>query len=309
MAKIKGQADPSVEDDEAEDEILELEIAAEDPDPLVTPAADAADDGADDADPLDDLPKSPVQQPQVAATDPRLVAVLQQLAEGHATTAAQVAQLNSDRLDIAEQQIDGQITALIAQRGDALTNGDMAAFNQLDAQLSDARLRKGRVDQIRASMKAAPARTPKIEIPTTAAEPPAPKQAPQARAWIAKNPWFDDAGGDEASDIAITISRQLAERGITANDPRHYEEIDKRMSKLYPQHYKGRGDQRKPAAASGARAPTQQSQGGKDKVTISPRLARNFELAGFDINDPKVRSQMAKAARETQQAHLVRGGR
>lgn len=322
MAK-KGQVAEAAEQDdpvdEPQDEILEIEFANGRADPR---GDDDLDDALADGDPReedereedgreeesqdDDLLPAVHAEPAAPRTDKRLIDALAALNEGQSEISERLNALDKEKLDLAENQITANISTLEAQRLQALEAGDMAAFSRADSQLAEARIQKDRVVRVRAAMEANPRKPKKIEIPAAddvTSAPTAPNYAPAARTWMSKNRWFTPGGTDEASVQAVAVSGALKARGIPVTDPRHYEELDKQMSKLQPKHYRGQNGQRRPAASPSGRRPTAEPETPKNKVVISPRLRRNFELAGLDTSDPKTQQKMARAVRETNERH------
>ena len=79
--------------------------------------------------------------------------------------------------------------------------------------------------------------TKKIE-PQQAAKPDVqkPQEVPElAKEWIAKNSsWWNKSDHMDATSLAIGIDTQLTNEGYDLNDPDYYEELDKRLSKYFP---------------------------------------------------------------------------
>lgn len=63
-----------------------------------------------------------------------------------------------------------------------------------------------------------------------------PQEIPElAKEWIAKNSsWWNKSDHMDATSLAIGIDTQLANEGFDISDPDYYEELDKRLSKYFP---------------------------------------------------------------------------
>lgn len=79
----------------------------------------------------------------------------------------------------------------------------------------------------------------------TAAQQPAgpdPVVAQRAREWAREHPWFDANGGNDDSAIAYAIERRLASEGrLHPATDEYWEEVDRRLAKRLPEHYRTRG--------------------------------------------------------------------
>lgn len=63
-----------------------------------------------------------------------------------------------------------------------------------------------------------------------------PEEVPElAKEWIAKNSnWWNKMEHMDATSLALGIDSQLTNEGYDINDPEYYEEMDKRISKYFP---------------------------------------------------------------------------
>ena len=116
------------------------------------------------------------------------------------------------------------------------------------------------------------------------------------KAWISRNPWFNDPQEDEMRGFAMGVHAKLTRQGVTdETDPtRYFSEIDKRLRERFPERFKtADGDGQQPqqqrthrpvAVVGGTRtgAPSQNGNGnGKRHVTLSEsqvRIARGLGL-------------------------------
>lgn len=135
--------------------------------------------------------------------------------------------------------------------------------------------------------------------------------------WLEENEWFDPDGKDEKSETARKLSRQIKADGIPPNSVEHFNELNRRLKKAgvktnqreerdddqedeeRPQRKNAGDDDRGPRSVVGGR----RDEGGQvtdwSKNTKVPReLVRNYQAAGFDTNDPKVKERIVKKYNE-----------
>mgnify|MGYP006899580972 CR=1 FL=1 len=67
----------------------------------------------------------------------------------------------------------------------------------------------------------------------------APVMSEEAVKWLDTAPWFEAEGYEQQTSMARNIDRQLALKGIDQNDPRYFEELDKKLQKFFPDLYNG----------------------------------------------------------------------
>ena len=98
---------------------------------------------------------------------------------------------------------------------------------------------------------------------------------PKIKAWIAKNPWY---GKDEEieKNLALMLADKKVSRMYDATDDRYYEEIDKEMSKLFPQDQNNSNVQTVAPVNGRASAKT----GRKQRVVLSESERRTADKLG-----------------------------
>lgn len=107
------------------------------------------------------------------------------------------------------------------------------------------------------------------ERQAAAAQPAAvdPAVAQRAQEWAREHSWFDPTGRDEDSAIAYAVERRVfAEGRLSPSSDAYWEEVDRRLARRLPEHYRNTGDdvddeddrnERRPSArANGARKPS-----------------------------------------------------
>lgn len=171
----------------------------------------------------------------------------------------------------------------------------------------------------------------------------APKTAPTAESavlsdWMEENDWFDPEGHDKYSDLARSLSKQIAADGFNPKSQAHFDELDRRMRKKAPEIFEtsnrrtgdddqaddrgnhGGGDgggQRESRRATAADRGTDRgprsvvgsarngANGGQTdwakNTKVPAELIRSYAAAGRDINDPKVRERMRQHYNEVAQ--------
>lgn len=61
-----------------------------------------------------------------------------------------------------------------------------------------------------------------------------PRLANHAKAWMDRNSWYDPAGRDQDSEIALRLDQRLAQEGWDPTTPEYWEELDSRIKKYLP---------------------------------------------------------------------------
>lgn len=142
-----------------------------------------------------------------------------------------------DRYEIYAGSLDDQLASAYAdgdpdkiraaQRAHTEAQQKLSEFRQIRNNLAN---RKGALDQARGQTPASP------YINELAAE------------WGERNAdWFNPTSNDPESAMVRSMSVMLAQSGIPAHDPRHYEMLDERLSAALPHRYGNKTQQqRKP---------------------------------------------------------------
>lgn len=141
--------------------------------------------------------------------------------------------------------------------------------------------------------------------------PPAPDVRIQnaARAWAAKNPWYDPAGRTEASAIVRAIDNALSEEGRSPADPSYWDELDKRIARRLPEvsggnvrpHAQGKPSGGARVAGSGSESTGNGGSSAKG-YTLSPARVQALKEAGR-WDDPKVRAKAIQSYRDYDRTH------
>lgn len=137
--------------------------------------------------------------------------------------------------------------------------------------------------------------------------------------WLGENDWFNPDGNDADTEFARDMSRKVAKDGFASNSQAHFDELDRRLRKQRPalfgksarveddepeeereprQRQRQEGD-RGPRGVQGGRR--DHEAGGIDYNTntkVPKGLLMNYQAAGFDINDPKVKERITSRYNE-----------
>lgn len=279
-----------------EDEDFELDLedgGFQDSDSFDDDDDDAFDDEEDDDSGLedeedeedDDDELEGFSAAQKAKIQKRIAKVQQERDEalGFAAKANNAAKAYQARLTATEkvavgeikQSADTALAVLKAQLKEAIEEGDADKQVELNSEISEALLRKRSAEAAEQKIKEAP------EYGDASPEP-MPGDVERHKAWISKNSasgggWFDpsgDAGDPEMTAVALATHAKLIRSGVRINSPEYYAGINKRMSALYPDKFRGSKavERQKPrgnAAAPMSRKPGAAS-GGKIVMKITP---------------------------------------
>jgi hypothetical protein len=116
-----------------------------------------------------------------------------------------------------------------------------------------------------------------------------------AHRWIDRNPWFDQNGDDEDSQIVRVIDQKMIKEGWNPSDPDFWDELDSRLQKRLPEKYNQRteSNRSKPrSVVTGTGRETGRASGGNTFV-LEPEQVRAMKDAGF-WDDPEKRAKMIK---------------
>ena len=108
--------------------------------------------------------------------------------------------------------------------------------------------------------------------------------APEAEAWISRNKWFKQGGGDDLSKRAIDISIELEQAGYDRNSPDLYRELDKRLEAHKPKKQPNAAPVHRGGGRDGAGNPRRLTE--MDKATM--------KMFGYNPNDAKHRETWLK---------------
>jgi len=130
-----------------------------------------------------------------------------------------------------------------------------------------------------------------------------------AKGWIENNKhWWNQPGFREATSLSFGIDTQLVEEGFDVNDPEYYEELDKRISKFFPDLIKPQEtadkntsqDDKKTVSSEQKRVQSpvagvsRSTSGSAKSVKLSSDDLANAKKFGIDISDPAALKRYAK---------------
>lgn len=122
-----------------------------------------------------------------------------------------------------------------------------------------------------------------------------PDAVKMAHKWIERNPWFDQSGDDEDSQIVRVIDQKMIKEGWNPSDPDFWEELDSRLQKRLPEKYNQRSESnrsRPRSVVTGTGRETGRASGGNTFV-LEPEQVRAMKDAGL-WDDPEKRARMIK---------------
>jgi len=125
-----------------------------------------------------------------------------------------------------------------------------------------------------------------------------PRLVNQAQKWMKSNKWYNPAGQDQDSRIALTLDQQLAQEGWDPTTPQYWQELDSRVKKYLP-HRANSGK------ISGTKPRSTVSGSGRDagprtsdkSYRLSAERVKALKDAGI-WEDPKQRAEAVKRFRE-----------
>ena len=127
--------------------------------------------------------------------------------------------------------------------------------------------------------------TPEVQVPEI------------AQKWIGKNShWWNKPGFNAATQMSYAIDKDLTEEGFDINDPEYYTEMDKRMSKVYPDLVKTEENAVNETKKDVESKPRVQSPvaGSAKSVRLTSDDLQNAVRFGIDINDQSALKRYAK---------------
>lgn len=299
----------------------EDEVIIVDDEPKPKPAARAADvDDADDAD--DDSAGDSVSEEEMQEASERVRKRINSLTrkrhDAERRAAALVAE-NANVVALARHQheklkqlseligngekqyvastiaaLDSKVQAAKTKLQQALGQGDPDAVVEAQSELAQAHAEAA---QARAYRPVAPSVRAEVEALDSAAAPaPAPPQQFEpdaaAKAWMSKNPWFNDQGNREhvrMRNYAIEFANSLEADGYDpiADAKEYYAAINSEMRARFPEKFKA-GTKPAPTPASGRIAPTAgatqaSNVGGRKTFTLTASQAQTARRLGIPL--------------------------
>jgi hypothetical protein len=131
----------------------------------------------------------------------------------------------------------------------------------------------------------------------------------QAAAWMERNSWYDPAGKDEDSQIALVVDKKMAAEGWSPSDPDYWEELDNRLQKRLPHLYNAseRYEEEKPVrrprsvVTGSGRENASSSGGSKTSFTLTAEQVRAMKDAGMWEDREKRERMIRRYATEARQ--------
>lgn len=116
--------------------------------------------------------------------------------------------------------------------------------------------------------------------------------------WMERNSWYDPNGGDEDSEIALTIDKRMAKEGWDPRSPEYWEELDNRLQKRLPHRYNEESYEREVvkrprSVVTGSGRESAVSSGQRGTFTLTPEQVRAMKDAGM-WDDPQARARMIR---------------
>lgn len=132
-----------------------------------------------------------------------------------------------------------------------------------------------------------------------------PRLRQHAENWMSRNQWYNPSGGDEDSDIMLTIDARMAREGWDPRQAEYWQELDARAKKYLPHRYNRgynseRGGSVAPPPVTGSGRDSAPS--GKATYKLSPERKQAMIAAGI-YDDPVKRNEQIKAYMDYDKRH------
>jgi len=204
-----------------------------------------------------------------------------------------LARIESSMQEKEQEEKEVQYKTVAQQLREAIESGETDKQVELMERMSDLR------------------QTKTIEPPQTAKpDVQKPQEVPElAKEWIAKNSgWWNKSDHMDATSLAIGIDTQLTNEGYDLNDPDYYEELDKRLSKYFPNLINPQEtadkntsqDDKKVVSSEQKRVQSpvagvsRSTSGSAKSVKLSADDLANARKFGIDISDPAALKRYAR---------------
>jgi hypothetical protein len=163
----------------------------------------------------------------------------------------------------------GKLEQLRADMEKAYVDGDSKKITQITEEITDAKTDLKLKTIQRANLRPVQQQQPRQQ-------PPAPVP-PLAVAWVKRNKWFNDTRYQAQRAYVTAVDSMLAQEGMSPHDPRYYDELDKRVGKVFPDLVPGSA---KPPPVAPARGSMQaKPRPGTVRITADDqKKMRNFGL-------------------------------
>lgn len=199
-------------------------------------------------------------------------------------------------------QVESELAQARTEYESALQDGDPVNTREAMEKVSDIKAKKASLEQRKkqAEEKIKEAKEAKPGKEAGQGERPVPEEA---RRWISRNAsWFNDPEYARARTYAIAVDQDLARKGLDPTKREYYRELDKEITKVFPDLAKPAGARTdSPVATPGGNGrgdpdkPGQQRRR-RGKVRLSDGQKRNMRDFGLDPSNPEHVREYARNA-------------
>lgn len=206
-----------------------------------------------------------------------------------------LARIESSMAEKEKEEEENQYKSVAQQLKEAIESGETEKQVELMEAMSDLRNRKSPKIQQPEPQQAS--ETPRTEVPELAKD------------WIVKhNNWWNKPGFSVQTSVAFGIDKDLTDEGYDINDPEYYSEMDKRLSKYFPDLInpqetadKNTSQEEKKVVSSEQKrvqspvaGVSRSTSGSAKSVKLSAEDLSNARKFGIDISDPAALKRYAR---------------
>jgi len=243
---------------------------------------------------LDEIKKEPYSE-RVKKRIAKEVAKTRAASEKARMLEERLARIESSMAEKEQQEEENQYKSVAQQLREAIESGETEKQVELMEVMSDLRNRK--VSKIQQPQPQQASETSRTEVPEL------------ARNWINKhNSWWNKPGFSVQTQVAFGIDKDLTEEGYDINDSEYYEEMDKRLSKYFPDlispqetaNKNTSQDDKKVVSSEQKRVQSpvagvsRSTSGSAKSVKLSADDIANARKFGIDISDPAALKRYAR---------------
>lgn len=290
--------------DTSQDDLIEIDLDANDNEPELSPAGNDAGAGSqrddrleaeqrDDDDFETSVDTSSMSDEQKREERRKFRAEKRKREREYVSVLENELAKQREQLALLQQQVTQQTTSTVEQRyrdalehvrraeramQDAVERGDGAqhveAMRYRDEALTKARELGGHIQRMRNGGQ--------VQQPMQ----PDPELLKRAQSWASKHSWYNPSGTDVDSQVVQAVDNEVAREGFDPRTTDYWEELTERLRDKLPHRFKVA--ERKAPAVSGRSEPT--TPNGKRTVRISPEMKAALQEAGI-WDDPKRRNK------------------
>ena len=243
---------------------------------------------------LDEIKKEPYSE-RVKKRIAKEVAKTRAASEKAKMLEERLARIEASMAEKEQQEEENQYKSVAQQLKEAIESGETEKQVELMEAMSD--LRNKKVSKIQQPQPQQASETPRTEVPEL------------ARDWIAKhNSWWNKPGFSVQTSVAFGIDKDLTDEGYDINDPEYYAEMDKRLSKYFPDLINPQQtadkntsqDDKKVVSFEQKRVQSpvagvsRSTSGSAKSVKLSAEDLSNARKFGIDISDPAALKRYAR---------------